>query len=121
VGTNHNPSQPITTDHNRSPVDFEFDGVFVKHTGYRTSALKTHPDRCQEESKKDEFEAAFKDVNEACASFCSLRATICIAFVRSVACVVLPRLECSFAWANTKRCVMRLVLVLLSLHRRTPC
>lgn len=32
---------------------------------YRKSALKHHPDRCHDDSKKEEFEAAFKDVNEA--------------------------------------------------------
>jgi len=32
---------------------------------YRKAALKTHPDRCHDESKKDAAEAAFKDVNEA--------------------------------------------------------
>jgi len=32
---------------------------------YRKAALKTHPDRCHDESKKEAAEAAFKDVNEA--------------------------------------------------------
>eukprot|EP00039_Didymoeca_costata_P026882 m.16911 g.16911 ORF g.16911 m.16911 type:complete len:498 (+) comp5836_c0_seq2:186-1679(+) len=32
---------------------------------YKKMAMKTHPDRCKDESKKEEAEAKFKDVNEA--------------------------------------------------------
>jgi len=32
---------------------------------YKKMALKTHPDRCREESEKDAWEAKFKDVTEA--------------------------------------------------------
>jgi DnaJ family protein C protein 7 len=32
---------------------------------YKKACLRTHPDRCRDESKKEEAEAAFKDVNEA--------------------------------------------------------